>query len=238
MATRGSAAGLRRTAHIDRSAFRENVSRLLSDDDSFVLDARADAYGHGASTVIPIALEAGVATILVSPGAGEIPGIPASALTTVPLARRLIADAAYGVDGLSRAVMSLSAEVVAVKPAQAGAGVSYGYSYRTPTDTTLALVALGYADGVPRLASNRASVSIRGGLYPLVGRIAMDQFVVDLGTRLTMLGAPVSVGDVVILFGDAAAGHPLASDWAVWTQRGALELTANLGSRIERVAHD
>ena len=214
------------------------MSHLLADDDSFVLDARADAYGHGAATVIPIALEAGVVRILVSPGAGEIPGVPGSALTTVPPERRLLAEAAYGVGGLSRPVMSLSAEVVAVKPAHAGAGVSYGYSYRTSTDTTLALVALGYADGVPRLASNRASVSIRGGLHPLVGRIAMDQFVVDLGTGLTMLGGAVSVGDAVILFGDAAAGHPPASDWARWTQRGALELTANLGSRIERVAHD
>ncbi|MBW4032631.1 MAG: hypothetical protein HIU88_08185 [Acidobacteria bacterium] len=134
--------------------------------------------------------------------------------------------------------MSLSAEVVAVKPAHAGAGVSYGYSYRTPAETTLALVALGYADGIPRLASNRARVWIRGGLYPLVGRIAMDQFVVDLGTEASVSGPDVVVGDVVILFGDAAAGHPAASDWAVWTQRGALELTANLGSRIVRVDHD
>jgi alanine racemase len=220
------------------TALRSNLSRLLADDDSFVLDVRADAYGHGASAVVMLALDAGVRRFRVSPADADIAGVPRSALSTAASSRPLISDAAYGVDGASLPVMTLTGEVVAVKPARAGAGVSYGYSYRTPGDTTLALVALGYADGVPRLASNRASVSLGGALYPLVGRIAMDQFVVDLGAELTELTAAVAVGDAVVLFGDSAAGYPLARDWGAWTQRGALELSANLGSRIERIVHD
>ncbi|HEY4152255.1 MAG TPA: alanine racemase, partial [Pseudolysinimonas sp.] len=80
-----------------------------------------------------------------------------------------------------RAVMQLSAAVAAVRRVPAGTHVSYGYTHRTDRETTLALVPLGYADGVPRAASSRGSVAINGRLCPVVGRIAMDQFLVDVG---------------------------------------------------------
>lgn len=195
-----------------------------------ILDARADAYGHGAAAIVPLALEEGITTIRVSPGAADIPGVKRSALMTVGSRRPLAAEAAYGLDGNAQPVMTLVGEVVSVKPAPAGVGVSYGYSYRTPEDTLLALVALGYADGIPRLASNTASVFVAGGLHPLVGRVAMDQFVVDVGSS-----SLVEVGDDAVLFGDAAAGHPLATDWAVQTRRSPLELTAGIGSRVQRL---
>ena len=88
-------------------------------------------------------------------------------------------------------------------------GVSYGYDYRTDRETTLALVPLGYADGVPRQASGRGpgrrSAARR---FTVAGRIAMDQFVVDVGDH------PVAVGDEVVLFGDPTLGAPAADDWA------------------------
>lgn len=195
-----------------------------------ILDARADAYGHGAATIIPAALAAGVSTIRVTPGAPPVTGVRRSAIMTLGSRRPLAAAAAYGVDGTSQAVMTVAGEVVSVKAAEAGAGVSYGYSYHTPEDTVLALIALGYADGVPRLASNVARVSVAGALHPLVGRVAMDQFVLDVGST-----SAVAVGDEAVLFGDAAAGHPTAQDWAGWTGRTALEVTAGIGSRVERV---
>lgn len=231
MADRGSAAGLRRTARIDLDALRANLSSLLEHDDSFVLDARADAYGHGAAAVVATALEAGVATVRVSPNQAALLGGRRSALMTVPSRRRLVAGEAYGLAGSHTPVMTLAGEVISVKAAEAGAGVSYGYSYRTEADTILALVALGYADGVPRLASNRATVHVGGALHPLVGRVAMDQFVVDCGSS-----SAVAVGDEAVLFGDAAAGHPLATDWASQTGRSPLELTAGIGSRVLRVS--
>jgi len=203
---------------------------MLQANDSFILDARADAYGHGAAAVIAVALAAGVSTIRVSPGAADIPGVQRSALITVPSKRALVAESAYGLDGESTPVMTLASEVISVKPTAAGAGVSYGYTYHTTDDTTLALVPLGFADGIPRLASNTARVFVAGAMHPLVGRVAMDQFVLDLGGD-----SAVAIGDEAVLFGDAAAGHPLVRDWATWTRRTPLELTAGLGSRVQRV---
>lgn len=230
MTNRGAVAGLRRTARIDLAALATNVTEALVAEPNVVLDARANAYGHGLVEVARVARECGVTTIRVSPR--EAAGLSQhrrSFIMTVPSVRPVIAAAAYGVDGRSPAVLTLTAEIVAVKRVPADAGVSYGYTYRTTEPTTLALIALGYADGVPRLASNRVSVLLSGVLRPLVGRVAMDQFIVDCG-ELTP-----SVGDDAILFGSAAVGAPTASDWARDTARSPLQLTAGLGSRIQRI---
>lgn len=194
--------GPRREARIDLGALAANLAAIGATS----LDLRADAYGHGAEAVEAAARAAGVNDF--SPaGAGA---------------------AAYGLDRSpgTTPVLTLVGEVVAVKRVPAGSGVSYGYSYRTGTETVLALVALGYADGVPRPASNRASVWISGAAHPLVGRIAMDQFVVECGENVPR------VGEDAVLFG--GAGLPAAIDWADLTGRTALELTAGLGPRIAR----
>ncbi|MEQ1734854.1 MAG: alanine racemase C-terminal domain-containing protein [Rhodoglobus sp.] len=217
---------MRREAKIDLDAFAENLRRLLAVDDSFVLDARADAHGHGAERIVRVALDAGVSTVRVSPQQANLAGVKRSALMTVAPRRHVVAAEAYGLVDGTLPVMTLIGEGIAVKPTPAGAGVSYGYSYHTTKSTTLALVALGYADGVPRLASNRAEVLVGGGLSPLVGRVAMDQFVVDCAE-----GAP-ELGDPAVLFGLGASS---AQEWADHTERSVLELTAGLGSRIRRV---
>ena len=124
--------------------------------------------------------------------------------------------------------MTLTAEVIAVKNVSAGTGVSYGYTYRAPGDTSIALVSIGYADGVPRLGSNTAHASLAGVCYPVVGRIAMDQLVLDLGT------AAARPGDIATVFGDAARGEPTAVEWGLRTRRSPLALTAGLGRRIVR----
>jgi alanine racemase len=142
----------------------------------------------------------------------------------------VVGAAAYGLAPGTRPVLTLIGEVVAVKRVGADAGVSYGYSYRTTAPTTLALIALGYADGVPRLASSRATVQVGSGLHPLVGRVAMDQFVVDCGDDVPELGSDA------VLFGDPHRGAPSALDWATATERTPLDLTAGLGQRIAREA--
>ena len=126
--------------------------------------------------------------------------------------------------------MTVIGEVIAVKRVPADSGVSYGYTYRTDGPATLALVALGYADGIPRLASNRAAVQVGGVHRPLVGRIAMDQFVVECGDDTPELGSDA------VLFGDPGSGAPSTEDWATATERHPLQLTAGLGARVERVA--
>ena len=227
----GSIAAVLREARVDLGAFATNLRLLLSADDSFVLDARADAFGHGAQNIVRTALDAGVSTVRVSANQANLAGVKRSSLMTVAPRRRLLAAEAYGLTEGTSPVMTLIGEVIAVKPTEAGAGVSYGYSYHTTDATTLALVALGYADGVPRLVSNRAEVLVAGARHPLVGRVAMDQFVVDCGSDVP------SVGDSVVLFGSGplGSGAPSAQEWASHSERSALELTAGLGSRIQRV---
>lgn len=109
-----------------------------------------------------------------------------------------------------RPAMTLSAPVAQVRSVAAGAGVSYGHTWIAERDTTLALLPIGYADGVFRALSGSIDVLINDRLRPAVGRICMDQFVVDLGP------GPVDVteGDEAILFGPGTRGEPTAQDWA------------------------
>jgi alanine racemase len=158
----------------------------------------------------------------------------------VPDARFDLVRLGIGVYGLSpfegsssadlglRPVMELSAEIVSVKRVRAGSGVSYGYTHRTTGDANLALVPLGYADGIPRAASSTAPVSINGRTYRISGRVAMDQFVVDLGDD------SASAGDRAILFGDPANGVPSADDWAAAAGTINYEIVTRIGPRVTR----
>ena len=129
-----------------------------------------------------------------------------------------------------RPAMTLRASVAAVRHVAAGSGVSYDYQYRCERDTTLALVPLGYADGIPRQASGHGPVLINGRKYSVAGRIAMDQFVVDVGD------SSVSVGDEVVLFGDPTLGHPSATDWADAAGTINYEIVTRIGDRVPRRA--
>jgi alanine racemase len=104
--------------------------------------------------------------------------------------------------------MTLKAPVTLVKSLRAGDGVSYGHTWVADRDTTVALIPLGYADGVFRALGGRIEVLINGVRRPSVGRVCMDQFVVDVGDL------DVSVGDEAILFGPGTAGEQTAQDWA------------------------
>lgn len=122
--------------------------------------------------------------------------------------------------------MSVTAEVAHVKRVPAGHGVSYGLRYRTPQDTGLALVPVGYADGVPRAGSGRIPVMINGQRFTGAGTIAMDQFVIDIND------AAIAPGDTVQLFG--SGGAPSADDWAAACGTINYEIVTRLGSRIPR----
>ncbi|WEK13609.1 MAG: alanine racemase [Candidatus Microbacterium phytovorans] len=127
-----------------------------------------------------------------------------------------------------RPAMSLRAAVAAVRRVPAGQGVSYGYLHRTDSDTTLALVPLGYADGIPRNASAGGAVRIGGRVFPVAGRIAMDQFVVDVGDH------PVAVGDEALLFGDPTLGEPAVETWADAAGTINYEIVTRIGPRVPR----
>ncbi|MFB6791346.1 alanine racemase [Streptomyces olivaceus] len=128
-----------------------------------------------------------------------------------------------------RPVMTLAASLALVKQVPGGHGVSYGHHYTTPGETTLGLVPLGYADGVPRHASSTGPVLVDGKWRTVAGRIAMDQFVVDLG------GDRPEPGAEAVLFGPGDRGEPTAEDWAQAAGTIAYEIVTRIGSRVPRV---
>ncbi len=128
-----------------------------------------------------------------------------------------------------RPVMTLAASVALVKHAPAGHGVSYGHHYVTERETTLGLVPVGYADGIPRHASGRGPVLVGDKIRTVAGRVAMDQFVVDLG------GDTPAPGAEALLFGPGDRGEPTAEDWARAADTIAYEIVTRIGSRVPRV---
>lgn len=128
-----------------------------------------------------------------------------------------------------RPVMTLSASLALVKHVPGGHGVSYGHHYVTAGATTLGLVPVGYADGVPRHASGTGPVLVGGKWRTVAGRVAMDQFVVDLG------GDEPVPGSEAILFGPGDRGEPTAEDWARAAGTIAYEIVTRIGTRVPRV---
>jgi alanine racemase len=113
-----------------------------------------------------------------------------------------------GAPGWLRPAMTVRTMLVQVKRVPPGAGVSYGHRYVTAGDTTLGLVPLGYAEGIPRQATNTGQVQVRGQRWTISGTVCMNQLVVDFGDE------PVAPGDEVTLFGPGDAGEPTAQEWA------------------------
>jgi alanine racemase len=127
-----------------------------------------------------------------------------------------------------RPAMTLHGTVALTKRVPAGYGVSYGLTYRTTADTTLALVPLGYADGIPRAASSVGEVLLGGKRRRIAGRVAMDQVVVDCGDD------PVSAVADVIIFGPGDQGEPTADDWAAACSTIGYEIVTRIGPRVPR----
>jgi alanine racemase len=124
--------------------------------------------------------------------------------------------------------MTLRASVALTKRVPAGQGVSYGLTYRTSAAATLALVPLGYADGIPRNGSSVGEVLLGGKRRRIAGRVAMDQFVVDCGDD------QVAPGDEVLVFGPGDRGEPTAEVWAAATGTIGYEIVTRIGPRIPR----
>ncbi len=161
-----------------------------------------------------------------------------AAALTVPSSRLDLVrfgGAVYGVSTLPggappwlRPAMTLSARLALVKRVPPGTGVSYGHRYVTDRETTLGLVPLGYADGVPRAAAGLPLVSARGRRWPIAGTVCMDQFVVDFGDE------PVAAGDEVVLFGPGDDGEPTAQEWGEALGTISYDLVTGIGGRVPR----
>ena len=155
----------------------------------------------------------GIGLYGISPFPPDAPGIPRGAA---------------GIAAGLRPVMTLRSVVALTKRVPAGHGVSYGLTYRTAGPTRLALIGIGYGDGIPRHASSVGEVAIRGRRYRIAGRVAMDQFVVDVGDD------EVAADDPVTVFGPGDAGEPTADDWAEYCGTIAYEIVTRIGPRVPR----
>ncbi|MFK4731522.1 alanine racemase [Agromyces mediolanus] len=135
-----------------------------------------------------------------------------------------------GTSAALRPALSLTTRVAGARELEPGGGVGYGLEHRAERRTNLALLPLGYADGLPRSAAGRAEVLVRGRRCPLVGRFSMDMVVVDTG------GEQVRPGEPVTVFGPGDDGEPTVADWAGWAGTIPHEIVTRIGSRVARVA--
>lgn len=189
-------------ALLSKAALRRNASRAVGGDDDVLA---ADGWGHGAEWVASVLSEQGL----------DAAGLDAATLFGLP-----------GSD--ARPVLSLRGRALGTKPLLRGEGVSYGYTHRAADDTTVALVTGGYAQGIVRSLGNTATVAIDGRRHRIVGRVAMDVCVVDVGHT------PVSRGAEVVFFGDPARDEPSLAEWTDATGWSAAEIVAVVGARAER----
>jgi len=133
-----------------------------------------------------------------------------------------------GPPGWLRPAMTIRTQLVLVKRVPAGAGVSYGHRYVTSRETTLGLVPLGYAEGIPRQAGNTAQVQVRGRRWTISGTVCMNQVVVDFGDT------PVAPGDEVVLIGPGDAGEPTAQEWADTLGTISYDIATRFAGRMPR----
>ena len=195
-----------------------SIARQLAAFDE-ALDVAAKAGVTGSHVLRHIANSAATVTLPEARYDMVRPGIAVYGLSPVP---------EMGDFGL-RPAMTLTARLAMVKRVPPGSGVSYGHLYTTDRETTIALVPLGYADGVLRGATNRAEVWAAGRRRVIAGRVCMDQFMIDVGDD------PVGEGDEVIVFGPGTHGEPTAQEWADSLGTITHEIVTRIGSRVPRV---
>ncbi|WP_243883198.1 alanine racemase [Cellulomonas dongxiuzhuiae] len=155
-------------------------------------------------------------------------GLPAATFDLSRVGAGLVGIDPTGRHPVLRAAAQLTAPVVQVRDVGAGVGVGYDHTYRTAAPTRLALLPLGYADGLPVSASGHAEVLVHGRRRPLAGRVSMDQVVVDVGDL------PVQPGDVVTVIGTGDDPAPTLTEWAGWAGTLPHELLTGLGRRLVR----
>jgi alanine racemase len=129
-----------------------------------------------------------------------------------------------------KAAMSVKARVLFTKTIYQGSGISYGHTFRASQDIPVAVIAIGYSDGYFRALSNKAHVLLNGTPCPVLGRVTMDQTIVDISRA-----GQVSIGDEAIVIGDQGVCEISADDIAAWAGTINYEVACNLGNRLPRV---
>lgn len=217
---------------ISRSALASAASEAVSAGGR-VADLRRDAWGHGVLAVAHAATAAGARAVLVDSRAEAemlaLEGIEAIVDGAADIDPRIL----YGLpddEGVlrTRPVMRLVGRVLSTKPLKAGDAVSYGYTHRAVADTTAALITGGYAQGIVRALGNAAQVEVEGIGRPIVGRVAMDVCVIDLGDHDAAVGAEATY------FGGAGPIAPALAQWSTVTGLSVAELITVAGIHADR----
>ncbi|GAA4734820.1 alanine racemase [Amnibacterium soli] len=195
--------------------------------------ARADEPADASNAAGVVAFRSAVAAV---EAAGLRPAVRHLAATEAALR---LPDAAFdlvrigaGLVGIGpglRPALTLTAPVVLTRVVPAGTPVGYGHTARTERDTVLALLPLGYADGLPRRIEPEAGVQLDGRRCRVLGRVSMDQTVVDAGPE------GVRLGTTAVVFGTGAGGEPTAADWARWAGTIEHDVVTGIGARVARV---
>jgi alanine racemase len=127
------------------------------------------------------------------------------------------------------AALSYTTRLAAVRTVEAGTPIGYGCSYHAPKRTRIGILPMGYADGIPRLLSNRGSFIVNGARCPIVGRVCMNMTMIDLER------APkAQTGDTVTLIGSDGDARVGADDWAAWAETINYEIVARLPAHVQR----
>ncbi|GHD30749.1 alanine racemase [Nocardiopsis kunsanensis] len=227
--------------HVVAAAARAEADGLVKVSGIWSHFACADEPGHPSIAMQLSAFHTALAAVDKAGLEPEVRHIANSAaLLTLPEARFDLVRAGIASYGLCpipdydvpelRPAMTLESRIALTKRAPAGSGVSYGHHYVTDRETSLALVPLGYADGVPRAATNRGPLLLGGRPRTVAGTVCMDQFVVDVGDD------DVSAGEYAVLFGDPSRqpGVPTALDWARVLDTIPYEIVTRISTRVPR----
>ena len=126
--------------------------------------------------------------------------------------------------------LSFSTKISYLKKVTKGTSIGYGRTWFAPADTWIATIQVGYADGFNRLFSNRGRVLINGRSYPIVGRVCMDQSMVDLGAE-----TDAKVGDEAVLIGKSGTEEITGDEWAQKLNTIPYEITCQINARVPRL---
>jgi alanine racemase len=133
-------------------------------------------------------------------------------------------------------VMSVKVSIIFVQTIGKGRGISYGHTFKAKEDITVAVMAIGYSNGFLRSLSNRAFVLVSGVRCPVVGRVTMDQIIVDI-TAATLSGRIPKIGDEAVILGEQKGATITADELAQWADTISYEMLCSLGNRLPRFYH-
>jgi alanine racemase len=137
---------------------------------------------------------------------------------------------------LLKPVMSVKTRIIFVQTIAKGRGISYGHTFKAKEDITVAILPIGYSNGYLRSLSNKAFVLVAGMRCPVVGRVTMDQIIVDI-TAATLSGRIPQIGDEAVIMGTQKGASISVDDIAQWADTISYEILCSLGNRLPRAYH-